>query len=166
MKPQYSVFRSELVSDRCFEDVIKALERATVSIDDNEFQHLAANCHIQSEFGGPGRYSDGPGTFVRLLKVDHGHWRTPTFGEPSKSILYVLGNPLTARHMQRHNIAAELNAPIRLVVFEGANEKTHVTYDLPTTILSTLPLPVVASSAESLDRKLVSLAKHILGLGS
>src|SRR5205085_261451 len=73
--------------------------------------------------------------FMRLLTVDHGAWMTRV-GLKAKVRMYTIGNPLIARTMLEHDIAAALNVPVRLMIYEEpATRTTRVTYDLPSSLI-------------------------------
>jgi uncharacterized protein (DUF302 family) len=54
---------------------------------------------------------------MRFLTVDHGAWLA-RIGLKAKARMYTIGNPLIARTMLEHNIAAGLNVPVRLMIYE------------------------------------------------
>jgi hypothetical protein len=46
--------------------------------------------------------------------------------------MYTIGNPLIARTMLEHSVAAGLNVPIRILIYEDAESgTTRLVYDLP-----------------------------------
>ena len=89
---------------------------------------------------------------------DHGKLLN-IFGTPRKARQYVLGNPLIAITMTRHDIRAALYAPLRLLVYEADDHSTRVEYDKPSSLFGQFNDPQVTTVAQSLDRKLVNLIR-------
>lgn len=57
----------------------------------------------------------GPSGFMLFGVVDHGAWITKV-GVPRKAIRVILGNPLIAITMLRHDVTAGLFAPVELLL--------------------------------------------------
>jgi uncharacterized protein (DUF302 family) len=94
---------------------------------------------------------------MRFLTVDHGAWLT-RIGLKARARMYTIGNPLIAQTMLKHDIAAGLNVPVRLMIYEEvATRTTRLAYDLPSSLMSGLQNEKVASAAKKLDAKLVAL---------
>ena len=55
---------------------------------------------------------------MRFLTVDHGGWLS-NFGKAPKAMMVVLGNPLIAITMIKHDIRVGLNVPVRIYIYEG-----------------------------------------------
>ncbi len=86
----------------------------------------------------------------KLLKI---------FGTPRKAKQYVLGNPLIAITMTRHDIRAAGYAPLRMLVYEGDDQSTRVEYDQPSSLFGQFNNPEVTTVGQSLDAKLANLIK-------
>jgi uncharacterized protein (DUF302 family) len=71
---------------------------------------------------------------MRFLTVDDGVWMARV-GLNAKARMYTIGYPLIARTMLEHDLAAGLNVPVRLAIYEDAVSRT---IDWPT--ISLLPL--------------------------
>jgi uncharacterized protein (DUF302 family) len=89
---------------------------------------------------------------------DHGKLLN-ILGNPKKAKQYVLGNPLTAITMTRHDIRAGLYAPLRVFVYEADDHSTRVEFDQPSSLFGQFNNPEITSVAQSLDMKLASLIK-------
>jgi uncharacterized protein (DUF302 family) len=87
---------------------------------------------------------------------DHGQLLN-IVGAPKKAKQYVLGNPLIAITMTRHDIRAALYAPLRMLVYQADDQATRVEYDLPSSLFGQFNNPEVTKVAESLDMKLAKL---------
>ncbi len=85
-------------------------------------------------------------------------------GLKARARMYTLGNPLIARTMLEHDIAAGLNVPVRLMIYEdAASRTTRLAYDLPSSLMSGLKNRKVTAAAKKLDAKLIALAIHATG---
>jgi uncharacterized protein (DUF302 family) len=100
---------------------------------------------------------------MRFLTVDHGAWLA-RIGLNARARMYTIGNPLIARTMLEHDIAAGLNVPVRLMIYEDAvSRTTRLAYDLPSSLMSGLQNEKVTAPAKKLDAKLIALAVHATG---
>ena len=89
---------------------------------------------------------------------DHGKLLN-LFGTPKKARQYVLGNPLIAAMMTRHDIRAGLYAPLRLFVYETDDHSTRIEFDKPSSLFGQFNNVEVTLVAQALDEKLASLIK-------
>jgi uncharacterized protein (DUF302 family) len=61
-------------------------------------------------------------------------------------------------------VAAGLNVPIRLLIYEDLESGTaRLAYDLPSSLMSVLENGEVAAAAKKLDAKLIALAVQATG---
>jgi uncharacterized protein (DUF302 family) len=91
---------------------------------------------------------------------DHGQMLA-IVGAPKKAKQYEIGNPLTAIQMTQHDIRAALYAPLRVLVYEAADQSVYVEYDLPSYLFGQFGNAEVTKVAESLDLKLVNLIAKV-----
>jgi uncharacterized protein (DUF302 family) len=82
------------------------------------------------------------------------------FGAPRKAKQYVVGNPLIAATMTRHDIRAALYAPLRVLVYEAADHTTRVEFDQPSSLFGQFDNADVTKVGKSLDTKLANLIKN------
>lgn len=103
----------------------------------------------------------GPSGFMLFGVVDHGAWISKV-GNDRKAIRVILGNPLIAITMLRHDVTAGLFAPVELLIL---NEETgsSLTYVKPSSLMVVEPNPELLSAAENLDAKLAALAAKVTG---
>jgi uncharacterized protein (DUF302 family) len=80
-------------------------------------------------------------------------------GSPRKAKQYVLGNPLIAVTLTRHDIRAALYAPLRVLVYEADDQSTRIEFDQPSSLFGQFDNPDVTTVARSLDTKLTNLIK-------
>ncbi|PYM01965.1 MAG: hypothetical protein DMF13_06915 [Verrucomicrobia bacterium] len=163
MRTMFTVHHNEHVSSRSFEEVVNAFESAVGSVEDTGFAVLVASMKSAEEFESQVKSRESTSGFMRFLTVDHGAWMTRV-GLKAKARMYTIGNPLIARTMLEHDIAAGLNVPVRLMIYEEpATRTTRVTYDLPSSLMSGLQNEKVTAAAKKLDAKLIALGVHASG---
>jgi uncharacterized protein (DUF302 family) len=163
MTTAFTVHHNEHVSSRSFEEVVSAFESAVGSVEDTGFPALLASTKSAEEFESQVKSREGISGFMRFLTVDHGAWLARV-GLNAKARMYTIGNPLIARTMLEHDIAAGLNVPVRLMIYEDpVNRTTRLAYDLPSSLMSGLQNEKVAAAAKKLDTKLIALALHATG---
>jgi uncharacterized protein (DUF302 family) len=163
MRTKFTVHHNEQVSSRSFEEVVNAFESAVGSVEETGFPALLAATKSAEEFETSVHSREGTSGFMRFLTVDHGAWLA-RIGLNARARMYTIGNPLIARTMLEHDIAAGLNVPVRLMIYEDAvSRTTRLTYDLPSSLMSGLQNEKVAAAAKKLDAKLIALAIQATG---
>jgi uncharacterized protein (DUF302 family) len=106
----------------------------------------------------------GPSGFMLFSVLDHGAWITKA-GIDRKVLRVILGNPLIAITMLRHDVTAGLFAPVEmLIVDEG--EGSSLTYVKPSSLMVVESNPELLKAAEELDAKLASLATKVTGVSN
>jgi len=166
MTTAFTVHHNEHVSSRSFEEVVSAFESAVGSVEDTGFPALLASTKSAEEFESQVKSREGISGFMRFLTVDHGAWLARV-GLNAKARMYTIGNPLIARTMLEHDIAAGLNVPVRLMIYEDpVNRTTRLAYDLPSSLMSASQNEKVAPAAKKLDAKLIALAVHATATGA
>ncbi len=111
---------------------------------------------VQSQVGASG--------FMLFLDLDYGEW-LPLFGIQRKVVRWILGNPLIAITMIRHDITASLFAPVELLLVENeSGDGSTVIYDLPSSLMVTERNPALLEAAHALDRKLETLVSRVTGV--
>ena len=101
----------------------------------------------------------GPSGFMLFHLINHG-WITKA-GIDRKVIRVVLGNPLIAVTMLRHDVSAGLFAPVELLLVEEGEARSSLTYVKPSSLMVVEPNPELLSAAEELDAKLAALADKV-----
>ncbi len=94
-----------------------------------------------------------PSGLMIFTQFDHGGLLALA-GQERRATLYLIGNPLIAVEMTRHDVAAGLSAPWRLLVYEDEDGKTRVTYDRPVSVLGQFDDGRIAAVARLLEQKL------------
>jgi uncharacterized protein (DUF302 family) len=160
MKKTYQAQHIEHVTRLPFEEVIQAFERAVGSVE-GVYDDLVAMSHDTAEFERLVREREGSSGFMRFFTADHGVWGRLE-GMDFRARLYIIGNPLIAMTMLRHEVAAGLNVPVRIMIYEDVGGgTTRFVYDLPSSLMSVLGNDQVMNAARKLDEKLIALAVDV-----
>ena len=162
MQQEFAVQHYEHRTTRSYDDVIAAFEAATGSVEGGVLFQNARSAKTLEEFEAFVHSQESSSGFMRFLTIDHG-WMA-RYGSKARSRMYTIGNPLIARTMLRHSVAAGLNVPIRIFIYEDLNSgTTRFAYDLPSSLMSVLQNDEVMAAAKKLDEKLLSLARQVTG---
>ena len=106
----------------------------------------------------------GESGFMLFHVIDHGGW-LPIYGIKQRAVRWILGNPLLAVTMIRHDITAGLFAPVELLVTDnpegGGSTMTYVLLSSLMVIDENKPL---LDAALDLDKKLAALVAHGAGI--
>ncbi len=138
-----------------FESFTQNLERALGRFDFSLYKDLETSPAIVRE-----RLEKAAGEEGLMLFTIREHGKLLNIvGAPKKAKQYVLGNPLIAASMTRHDIRAGLYAPLRMLVYEADDHSTHVEFDMPSSLFGQFNDPEVTAVARSLDNKLLNLIK-------
>jgi uncharacterized protein (DUF302 family) len=136
-----------------FDRLTGVLERALGRFDEALLKDLETNPGLVEERLKAATGDEG----LMLFNIqDHGKLLN-LFVMPKKARQYVLGNPLIAVMMTRHDIRAGLYAPLRLFVYETDDHTTRIEFDKPSSLFGQFNNPEVTVVAQSLDAKLASL---------
>ncbi len=138
-----------------FESFTQEFEQSLGRLDPSVFKDLetdpvAVEKRLKESAGEEGLMLFNVQEHGRLLNV---------VGAPRKAKQYVLGNPLIAITMTRHDIRAGLYAPLRVFVYEADDRSTRVEFDQPSSLFGQFQNPQVTIVARSLDAKLANLIK-------
>ena len=101
----------------------------------------------------------GPSGFMLLGLIDHGAWITKA-GIDRKVLRVILGNPLIAITMLRHDVTAGLFAPVEVLLAEEG-EGSSLTYVKPSSLMVVEANPELLGAAKQLDAKLAALAEKV-----
>jgi uncharacterized protein (DUF302 family) len=102
----------------------------------------------------------GPSGFMLFSLIDHGGWITKA-GIDRQAMRVILGNPLIAITMLRHDVSAGLFAPVEVLVLDEAEGRSSLTYVKPSSLMVVEPNPELLSAAKELDAKLAALAAKV-----
>jgi uncharacterized protein (DUF302 family) len=102
----------------------------------------------------------GSSEFMLMHLIDHGGW-LETAGINRKALRAILGNPLIAVTMLRHDLTAGLFAPVELLILEEDDNRSSVTYIRPSSLMVVDDNPPLRAAALILDEKLAALAGRV-----
>lgn len=151
-------------SDRSFADVVAALEAVVGSVENQAFDHELSDARDPADFEARMHTHESTSGFMRFHTIDHGAWLA-ALGSSGQARMYTIGNPLIARTMIKHDLGVGLNVPVRIAVYqEPSSGKVHVSYNLPSSLMSALDNKDVSEAAHALDAKLIALAEKASGV--
>ena len=142
-----------------FEDVVAALlddvGDKLVPIDD-----FAARLESWEAYEREVQSHAGPSGFMLFALLNHGDWIKKA-GIDRKVLRVVIGNPLIAITMLRHDVTAGLFAPVELLIAEEKNDRTSLTYVVPSSLMVVEKNEALRAAALQLDAKLEALAAKV-----
>jgi uncharacterized protein (DUF302 family) len=97
--------------------------------------------------------AEGAERLMIFTVFDHGA-ALNILGVRANARQYLIGNPLTAITMTRHDIRAALYAPLRVLVYEPTSGHIIVEYDQPSTLFGQFGRNEVTQVALTLDASL------------
>lgn len=157
--------RVRVESARSYEEVLLNLQRVVgKTIIPQESPQAQGPMPTREQFEQAIRQEIGESDFTLFFAMDYGHW-LPLFGIQRKVMRWILGNPLLAITMIRHDITASLFAPVELLLVENeSGEGSTVIYDLPSSLMVIEPNPALLAAARVLDRKLEAVVSRVTGV--
>jgi uncharacterized protein (DUF302 family) len=102
----------------------------------------------------------GPSGFMLFTLFDHGAWIAKA-GIERKVLRVILGNPLIAITMLRHDVTAGLFAPVEVLLVDEGEGDSSVSYVKPSSLMVIKQNPELLSAAKELDGKLAALAAKV-----
>jgi uncharacterized protein (DUF302 family) len=133
-----------------YEQFSHQLEQTLNSLEMNWADQLLTNpdavrFHAEQLQGDAGLMIFGKQESGGLLNLD---------GTPKRAAQYLIGNPLVALSMVRHDFRAALYAPIRVLFYEDETNQLYAEYDLPSSQFGQFGNEEIRAIAEKLDKKL------------
>src|SRR5262249_17823647 len=129
---RFTVDHVRRATDKPFEEVAQAFERQLGRFDPDVYKALAASGDAEKARARIEALA-GPSGFMLFATHNHGALLRLA-GQKRKAVQYVVGNPLFALRMTRHDIRAGLYAPLRVLLYEDESGKTCVEYDRPSSL--------------------------------
>jgi uncharacterized protein (DUF302 family) len=142
-----------------FEDVVAAL-LADVGDEPVRIDDFAARFESWEAYEREVQSHAGPGGFMLFALLDHGDWIKKA-GIDRKVLRVVIGNPLIAITMLRHDVTAGLFAPVELLIAEEKNDRSSLTYVVPSSLMVVEKNEALRAAAVQLDAKLEALAAKV-----
>ena len=102
----------------------------------------------------------GPCGFILFAIIDHGSW-IKKVGILKKVSRLVIGNPLLAITMIRHDVTAGLFAPVELLLVEEDDDQSSLIYVKPSSLMVVETNDALLAAAKELDAKFQALAAKV-----
>lgn len=152
--------RVEFDSEKSYDEVVAALlaDIATNYLRISDFPREAFTSW--EAYSAEVRAHVGPSDFMLMELIDHGGWIQLT-GIHRKALRVILGNPLIAITMLRHDVTAGLFAPVELLVIEEPDNRARVIYVQPSSLMVVDDNPPLLEAAQKLDEKLAALVSKV-----
>jgi uncharacterized protein (DUF302 family) len=146
-------------STKSFDDLVDAV-LADVGHEPVPIDDIAKRSSSWESYESEVQTHVGPGGFMLFAAFDHGGWIGKA-GIQRKVLRLVIGNPLIAITMLRHDVMAGLFAPVELLLTDEEGGTSSLTYVVPSTLMVVEPNPPLLSAARELDAKLAALASKV-----
>ena len=156
--------RVRFESTRSFDEVLLNLRKVVGTATPQKVIKQASGGGSREQFEKAIQSQVGESDFMLFFEIDHGDW-LPLFGIERKVVRWILGNPLLAITMIRHDITAGLFVPVELLlVANESGDGSTLMYDLPSSLMAVERNPALRNAAEVLDRKLQTLVSRVTGV--
>jgi uncharacterized protein (DUF302 family) len=152
--------RIHIDSDNTYEQVVGALLAEIGETPEPIADLPAAFFQDWASFSAEITHHLGSSGFMLMHLIDHGQWLA-TAGINRKALRAILGNPLIAITMLRHDLTAGLFAPVELLILEEDDNRSSVTYIRPSSLMVVDDNPPLRAAALILDEKLAALAGRV-----
>jgi len=162
MIEQITVDHVTVTTKRAFDEVITAFEARVGTVEEGIWSSVANSATDLADFEQRVTATLGTSGFTRFNTLDHGQW-SAFAGHAHKQRMYIIGNPLIAITMIRHNIEAGLDVPVRVTIYETPEGDTRFVYNKPSTLMSSLNDAALHEAALKLDAKMLALAESSTG---
>lgn len=144
-------------------DVVVAKLRARMGqLSFAEVIDMAQKARSADDFESEARKYIPESGFVIFDEIDHGAW-LQRYGLGPKSLRWLLGNPIIAVTMIRHDPTAGLFVPIELLLNEGPDGGCAITYVVPSSLIAIDDNPPLLAAAKRLDDKFEVLMDSVFG---
>jgi uncharacterized protein (DUF302 family) len=150
--------RSVVRAPHAFDQVVKTLRALMGTAGPDGIHAVARQSTSEAEFARlvEQRYV-GKSGFMLFAELNHSDW-LPTYGIAQRVVRWIIGNPLLAITMIRHDITAGLFAPVELLIVEDADKTgTTLTWVRPSSLMLIEDNPPLRKAALVLDLKLDAL---------
>src|SRR4051794_6670225 len=147
-------------SSRSFDELVSAL-LADIGDKPAPINDIAQNHDDWDAYQREVESHVGPSGFMLFGLFDHGAWMGKA-GIDRKVLRVILGSPLIAITMLRHDVTAGLFAPVEVLILEEP-AGSSLTYVKPSSLMVVEENPELLRAAEELDAKLAALAAKVVG---
>ncbi len=153
----FSGMRMRFESELDFETVLVNLRAHVGQPSASELSKITTEPGTREEFTRTIEGCIGDSEFMLFLELNHGAW-IDRFGINRKMIRWILGNPLIAITMIRHDVSAGLFVPVELLLVENeGGNGASVTYVRPSSLMAIEGNAELKKAAIALDVKFEKL---------
>lgn len=157
---RHEVTRVALTIHKPFDTVLKRLESSIVQKTAMAGVELFKHNSSLEDWEAEAKVHAGPHDFMQFMDFDHAAWihlYGVHAGKQARRI--ILGNPLIAITMMKHDVDAGLFVPVEAYVVERGIGETDVIYIKPSTLIAGYPGAdeKLKEAAEALDAKFARL---------
>jgi len=152
---EFTGVRIQVNTTRSFDDVVASLRALMGRADRTRFEAVAQATNSETEYV---RMVEarlvGESGFMLFSEFDHGAW-LKKFGIHRRILRWILGNPLIAITMLRHDLGAGLFVPVEILLTDRPEEQgSSVSYVRPSSLIAVEDNPPLLAAAQALDAKL------------
>ncbi|MGF6904707.1 DUF302 domain-containing protein [Paraburkholderia sp. GAS348] len=104
---------------------------------------------------------EGDQGLMIFFTLDHGR-ALNMVGKSKKAIRFILGNPLVAIQMTKHDVRAGQYVPLTLIAYEDEENRVRIEYDKPSSLLDVCDNAEIDETARDLDKKLFLVVEHAI----
>jgi uncharacterized protein (DUF302 family) len=148
-------------TQKSFDAVTSAIEKQLGKYDGAAVAQAIAAKLPPEEIESKIHAMEGSSGFMLFTVRDHGQLLSLK-GKQAFARQYEIGNPLIAIEMTQEDLRAAEYAPLRVLIYVGDDHRTHIDYDLPSTVFGRLDSAGVDKVAKGLDDKLDALIANAL----
>jgi uncharacterized protein (DUF302 family) len=156
-----SVTHVNFKSPKSYDAVAAAIEKQLGKFDPKAFDAAMKDVSNPTDVEAKIHAMEGSSGFMLFATRDHGQLLSLK-GRKAFGRQYEVGNPLIAVEMTKEDLRAGEYAPLRLCVYVGADQLTHIDYDLPSTVFGRFKSAEIDKVAKDLDRKMEALIENTL----
>jgi uncharacterized protein (DUF302 family) len=152
--------RFSLIASKQFDDVVAAINAGIGHPDMAEFWRSTEKTRSAAELESTIKKAVGETGLMLFVTFDLGAIINKTTGrENSRSIRFLIGNPLIMKEMAKHVPDAGSYAPVTVLVDERS-DGVHLSYDRMASLLAPYKNPDALEVARNLDKKVEDLLQR------
>ncbi len=155
---QRQIVRVTIDADVTFESFVKSFQARLGQFDQAAIAALAGQ---PREAAAAIQGMEGDQGLMIFFTLDHGRALTMV-GQSRKVIRFILGNPLVAIQMTRHDVRAGQYVPLTLIAYDEEENRVRIEYDQPSSLLGVCENAEVDEIARELDKKLLLVVEHAI----
>ncbi len=156
-----SVTHVNFTSSKSYDAVTAAIEKQLGKFDPKVFDAATKDVSNPAKVEAKIHAMEESSGFMLFAIRNHGQLLSLK-GRKAFGRQYEVGNPLIAVEMTKEDLRAGEYAPLRLCVYVGEDQMTHIDYDLPSTVFGRFKSAEIDKVAKRLDLKMDTLIANAL----